>query len=116
MENFLGFLWDIIFFRGRGQGPLEVVAQVDDKHLLLFLNNGGKTTLAFAAIKATDEGGKNFYPACDLEATAKLKPNQEVVCRLDLAELKSAKCQSLVVLDATGKKWKVPTFDPAMLD
>lgn len=113
MENFLGFIWDLIFTRGRVRGPLEVVVQVDGEHLVLLLNNCGKSTLAFAAIKATDASGKDFYPVCDLEVSAKLKRNEEVVCRLDLQELQSSKCQSLMVLDTTGKKWKVPAFDPA---
>ncbi len=105
---------------------LSFELNVRKKLLIILIKNSGKESTRIAAIRCENEEGDFYYPIpylseedlnCLTEKQARLnfskkliKSDQELSVILNIEELRSNNCQSLVIMDAGGNSKDIPNF------
>ncbi|MCH2025423.1 MAG: hypothetical protein MK172_06740 [Verrucomicrobiales bacterium] len=105
---------------------LSFELNVRKKLLIILIKNSGKESTRIAAIRCGNEEGDFYYPTpylseedfnCLTEKQARLnfskkliKSDQELSVILNIEELRSNNCQSLVIMDAGGNSKDIPNF------
>lgn len=92
------------------RGPLEVRAQRGEDVLTLTLENLGRRTLRYAAIRARDASGKVHFPTASLTIRTVLPKGEVQYATIDMDELDALHCSDLEVLDTSGAAWPVHGF------